>query len=56
MKAPSGFGLLLILLGVVIGCRETAMPFETIDAIGVLERSDLHGQLGASHTGGIISK
>ena len=48
MKVITGFGLLLALfcIGVNIGCRETAMPFETIDAIGVLDRADLHGQIG----------
>lgn len=46
MKVTILLGLLLVLLGVHIGCREIAMPFETIDAIGVLERADLHGQLG----------
>ncbi len=44
MKVMVVLGLVLVLVS--IGCRETVMPFETIDEIGVLERADLHGQLG----------
>ena len=40
--------VLLLLLAVIgmSGCKEDAAPFETIDALSVLSRADLHGQLG----------
>ena len=47
MRTKTGLAFFLLIAGIsVSGCRETAKPFETIDAIVVMDRADLHGELG----------
>ena len=45
MKITTALLLVVVVIG-MSGCRETAAPFETIDELSVLQRADLHGQLG----------